>query len=79
MVFEREERVEAERLGEVAERQMLADDRRVGPAGLTQHVKRDPYFHRLPPDRTCPPRHYQRNLSNDLPAVPWRQPDDAGN
>ena len=71
MVFEREDRVEAERLGEVAERQMLADHRGVGPAGLTQHVERDPDFHRLPPDPTlCP--------ANDPPPGSRRQPDRAG-
>ena len=50
VVLEREQRVEAERLGQIAERQMLADHRGVGAAGLAQHVERDPDFHGVPPD-----------------------------
>ena len=46
MVLEREQRVEAERLGEVAHRQMVRHDRHVGAAGLGQHVERNADFHR---------------------------------
>jgi hypothetical protein len=49
MMFEREQRVEAQRLGEVAHRQMLADHRGVRAAFLAQHVERDADFHGFPP------------------------------
>jgi hypothetical protein len=40
-MLQREQRVEAERLGEVTELKMLVDDGRVGAARLTEHVERD--------------------------------------
>ena len=78
MVFEREDRVEAERLGKIAERQMLADHRGVGPAGLAQHVERDPDFHQLSPDPNCPPRRsgrksWQRSARGAVPSTGCRQ------
>ena len=49
MVLKREDRVEAQRLGEIAHRQMLADHRGVRAPVLAQHVERDADFHGLPP------------------------------
>ena len=49
MVLEREQRVEAERLGEIAHRQMVGDDRHVGARRLGQHVERNTDFHCGPP------------------------------
>src|SRR5205814_4126245 len=45
VVFEREQRVEAQGLGEIADRQMLADDGCVRAPGLAQHVERGPDLH----------------------------------
>jgi hypothetical protein len=69
MVFERENRVEAERLGQIAERQVLADDRGVRAAGLTQHVERDPDFHRRTPGLLPSPRRSGRRTETTI--RPW--------
>ena len=45
MVFEREQGIEPERFGEVAHRQVAPDHGRIGPAGLAQHIQRDPDLH----------------------------------
>ena len=47
MMLEREDGIEAERLGEIAEREMLRDDLDIGAASLTQHVERNADFHRF--------------------------------
>ena len=49
VMLEREQRIEPERLGQIAERQMLAYHRGIGAAGLAQHVERDTDFHDDPP------------------------------
>ena len=49
MMLEREQRIEAERLGEVAHRQMVVDDRDIGAAGLGQHVECNTDFHVILP------------------------------
>jgi len=45
VVLQRKERVEAERLGEVAHRQMVGHDRHVGARRLRQHIERNADFH----------------------------------
>ncbi len=45
MMLEREQRVEAQRLGEIAHRQMIGHDRHIGTAGLGQHIERNADFH----------------------------------
>ena len=54
VVFEREQRVEAQGLGEIADRQMLADDGCVRAPGLAQHVERGPDLHGNPPGPSLP-------------------------
>ncbi len=54
MMLEREQRVETERLGEVAHRQMVGHDRDIGAAGLGQHIERNADFHNGPPRFTSP-------------------------
>ncbi len=49
VVLEGEERIEAERLGEVAEGHVLGEDVSVGAIFLGQHVERDTNFHDAPP------------------------------
>ena len=49
VMLQRPQRVEPERLGEIAERHVLAEHRRVGQAFLRQHVERDADFHDRPP------------------------------
>ena len=49
VVLEREDGVEAERLSQVAERQVLADDRGVRAPFLREHVERHPDFHDVLP------------------------------
>ena len=49
VVFQRKDRIEAERLRQIAHRQMVAHDSGVRPALLLQHVERDAYFHRFTP------------------------------
>ena len=49
MVLEREQRVEAERLGEVAHRQMVGDDRHIGAAGSDSMLSAMPTFIVAPP------------------------------
>ena len=46
MMLEREQRVEAERLGEIAHGQMIRHDRHIGATRLGQHVERNADFHR---------------------------------
>src|SRR5260370_39761511 len=48
-MLECEQRIKAERLGKIADSQMLADHRRIGTAGLAQHVERNTDFHGSPP------------------------------
>jgi len=49
MMLQREQRVEAERLGEIAQGDVLAHHRGVRARGLVQTIERDPDLHGGPP------------------------------
>ena len=49
VMLQRKDRVEAQRLGQIAHRQVVAHDSRVRPAVLLQHVQGNAYFHRFTP------------------------------
>jgi hypothetical protein len=65
MMLKREQRVEAQGLGEVAQGQMLHHHRRVGAPGLVQAVEGDPDLHGIPPILT-------RERSADAPVASTR-------
>ena len=48
-MLQREERIEPQRLRQIAEGQVLGEDRRVGESFLRQHVESDADFHDDPP------------------------------
>ena len=67
VVFEREQRVEAQGLGEIADRQMLADDGYVRAPGLAQHVERGPDLHGNPPSPSLPACSADRSAPSTKP------------